>query len=103
MAFDPKGYGESEGRTRVEDAYSIISDTKNGITFMEKNKNVDVNNIFNAGICLGSAYATVASIEDKRIKATGVVSPIYTNPEDSAKIYGGKFMVTVMFLSLIHI
>ena len=97
LAFDPKGYGESEGRTRVEDTYSIISDTKNGITFMEKNKNVDVNNIFNAGICLGSAYATVASIEDKRIKATGVVSPIYTNPEDSAKIYGGKFMVTVMF------
>lgn len=37
LAFDPKGYGESEGRKRVEDVYSIISDTKNGVTFLETN------------------------------------------------------------------
>lgn len=49
---------------------------------------------------MGSAYATVASIEDKRIKATGVVSPIYTTPEDTAKVYGGKFMVSAMFNSM---
>ena len=100
LAFDPKGYGESEGRKRVEDVYSIISDTKNGITFLETHNNVDVENIFNVGICMGSAYATVASIEDKRIKATGVVSPIFTNPEDMAKAYGGKFILSAMLSSM---
>ena len=100
LAFDPKGYGESEGRKRVEDVYSIISDTKNGITFLETHNNVDVENIFNVGICMGSAYATVASIEDKRIKATGVVSPIFTNPEDMAKAYGAKFVLKAMLSSM---
>ncbi len=100
LAFDPKGYGESEGRKRVEDVYSIISDTKNAITFLENMDNVDTSNIFNVGICMGSAYATVASIEDKRIKATGVISPIYTNPEDMAKAYGGKFILASMLYSM---
>ncbi|MCF6296805.1 MAG: alpha/beta hydrolase [Flavobacteriaceae bacterium] len=100
LAFDPKGYGESEGRIRVEDAYSIISDTRNAVTYLASLNYVDTNNIFNVGICLGSAYATVANIEDERIKATATISPILTNPEDMAKTYGSKFILSTMLYSM---
>jgi len=96
LAFDPKGYGESEGRTRVEDAFSIISDTKNSITYLSGLDEVDADNVFNVGICMGSAYGTTTSAEDLRIKGTAVISPILTNPEDMAKAYGGKVILASM-------
>lgn len=54
LAFDPKGFGESEGKPLVENPFSVISDTKNAITFLESLPQVDQENIFNAGICLGA-------------------------------------------------
>jgi len=92
LAFDPKGYGESQGRPQVEDPYSIISDAKNSISFLESLDQVDANNIFSVGICMGSGYATSTGAEDKRVKGVATISPIISNFIDTPKAYGGKFV-----------
>lgn len=96
MAFDPKGYGESEGKPQVEDPFSVISDTKNAITLMQSLPQVDANNIFNAGICMGAGYATAAGAEDDRSKGTAAISPYLTAHIDYPKAYGGKTVVRIM-------
>jgi hypothetical protein len=97
LAFDPKGYGESEGRSQVEDPFSIISDTKNAVTYIKSLPQVDTENIFNAGICMGAGYATAISSEDERIKGTAAISPYLTGHIDYPRAYGGKTVVRIMF------
>jgi hypothetical protein len=96
IAFDPKGYGESEGKPQVEDTFSVISDTKNTVSFIESLPQVDKANIFNAGICMGAGYATAASSEDKRIKATAAISPYLTGHIDYPEAYGGITVAKIM-------
>ncbi|MBU7017473.1 MAG: alpha/beta hydrolase [Theionarchaea archaeon] len=96
ITFDPKGYGESEGKPQVEDPFSIISDTLNAVTFVESLPQVDKDNIFNAGVCMGAGYATAASTQDKRIKGTAAISPYLTIHIDYPKAYGGKSVVRIM-------
>jgi hypothetical protein len=96
LAFDPKGYGESEGKPLVEDPFSVISDTRNAVTYLEALPQVDAERIFNAGICMGAGYATAASAEDDRIKGTAAISPYLTGHIDYPKAYGGEAIVRVM-------
>ena len=100
IAFDPKGYGESEGKPQVEDPFSIISDTKNTVTFIESLSQVDKDNIFNAGICMGAGYATATATQDNRIKGTAAISPYLTGHIDYPKAYGGKIVVRIMMTLL---
>lgn len=100
LAYDPKGYGESEGRPQVEDPYSIISDAKNAITFLETLKEVDANNIFCVGICMGGGYACTTGAEDPRVKGVAIISPIVSNFIDTPKAYGGRFMLKAMLLTM---
>jgi len=89
LAFDPKGYGESEGKPQVEDPFSVISDTKNAVTYIQSLPQVDANKTFNAGICMGAGYATAAGAEDDRIKVTAAISPYLTSHIDYPKAYRG--------------
>ena len=34
LAFDPRGFGLSEGRKGVEDPFQVIKDTQNAVTYM---------------------------------------------------------------------
>lgn len=97
-AFDPKGYSESQGKPQVEDPFSIISDTKNAVTFIESLPHVDKDTIFNAGICMGAGYATAVSTQDERIKGTAAISPYLTTHIDYPKAYGEKFIVRIMMV-----
>lgn len=91
IAFDPKGFGESDGRTRVEDPFSIISDTKNAISYIESLPQVDKSNLFNAGICQGGSYALVTGTQDDRIKGTAIISPYLFAHLEYPKMFGGMF------------
>jgi dienelactone hydrolase len=93
LAFDPKGYGESEGRPQVEDCFSIISDTKNAVTYLQSLPQVDPNKVFNAGICYGAGYASTAGAEDDRIKGTAIISPALSNHIEYPKSFGGRFIL----------
>lgn len=80
IAFDPKGYGESEGRPQNEDAFSVISDAQNTLEYMLTRPEVDPDYLFHMGICMGSGYATAAAAGDNRIKGVATVSPIVMEP-----------------------
>jgi hypothetical protein len=73
--FDPRGFGESEGHAQLEDPYRIVEDTKNSVSFIRTLDQVDADNVFNMGICMGSGFAAYATAFDARVKAVAIVSP----------------------------
>lgn len=91
LAFDPKGYGESEGRPLVEDPFSVISDAKNATSFLTTVPQVNADAIFSAGVCAGAGYATMAAAEDDRIKAAALISPYLTHDADTLQVFGSAF------------
>lgn len=96
LAFDPKGFGESEGIPQMEDPFSIISDNKNAYTFLESLPQVDADRLISAGVCMGAGHAAAASSDDCRIKATVCISSYLTSQIDYPKAYGGKAVVTAL-------
>jgi fermentation-respiration switch protein FrsA (DUF1100 family) len=96
LAFDPKGFGQSEGKPQVEDPFSIVSDTRNAVTYLSSLPQVDTDNIFSAGICMGAGYATAATAQDSRLRGTIALSPYLTAHIDYPAAYGGRAVVRVM-------
>lgn len=96
LAFDPKGFGDSEGIPQMEDPFSVISDNKNAYTFLESLPQVDKAKLIGAGVCMGAGHATAASSDDPRIKATVAISPYLTSHIDYPKAFGGKTIVKIM-------
>ena len=96
LAFDPKGFGGSEGIPQVEDPISIISDNKNAFSFLQSLPQVDENKIVSAGVCMGAGHATAASSDDPRVKATIAISPYLTSQIDYPKAFGGKTVVKIL-------
>jgi hypothetical protein len=75
LVFDPRGFGESEGARQLENPFNIIDDTKNSVSFINTLEQVDANNVFNIGICMGAGYATYATAFDPRVKGVAMISP----------------------------
>ena len=67
LAFDPKGYGGSEGIPQMKDPFSIISDNKNAYAFLQSLPQVDGDKLIAAGVCMGAGHAVGASADDDRI------------------------------------
>ena len=88
LAFDPRGFGESEGHPLLQDPYRITRDIYNSISFIRTLKEVDVDNVFNMGICAGAGYASHAAAFDSRIKAVAMVSPYLTSANDYLQSMG---------------
>lgn len=96
IAFDPKGFGESQGRPQGENPMSIISDTRNTMTYLASLPQVDADGIYNLGICMGAGYATFAAALDERSKGAAAVSPYLTTHIDYPKTLGGKGITRLM-------
>ena len=76
LAFDPRGFGESEGLVRLlENPFNIADDAKNGVSYISGLQEVDPRNVFQVGICMGAGYAVYATAFDPRIKALATISP----------------------------
>ena len=76
LAFDPRGFGESEGLVRLlENPFSIADDARNGVSYVSGLEGVDPRNVFQVGICMGAGYAVYATAFDPRIKALATISP----------------------------
>lgn len=100
LAFDPGGYGESQGRPQIENPYGVIEDAKNSACYLRTRSEVDTENVFNIGICMGSAYATYATALDAGIRGVATVSP-YLNPEDQyLQSMGGPSFVRMTILPM---
>lgn len=90
LAFDPRGFGESEGRRSVEDPVRIIEDLRHAIDFVEQLPFVDPGRLFTAGVCMGGGYAAVEATDDARIKAVASITPYLTMHEDYPAMFGGR-------------
>lgn len=83
LAFDPRGFGESGSHHVLFDLERQIEDVKASIDFVTTLDIVDQDNIFNMGICVGSAISTYETAYDSRIKAQAMVSPVFLTPEEN--------------------
>lgn len=83
LAFDPRGFGESGGHHVLFDLERQIEDVRSTVDFVTTLDMVDQDNIFNMGICVGSAISTYETAYDERIKAQIMVSPVFLTPEEN--------------------
>ena len=58
-------------------------DVDSSIDFVHTLDIVDKDNVFNMGICVGSAISTYETASDPRIKAQLMVSPVFLTPEEN--------------------
>jgi hypothetical protein len=79
LAFDHRGFGESEGRRQHEDSQGKLADLRAAVTLLaasaEGGRRVAV-----VGICLGGGYAMRAAATDPRITAVAGVAGAYNGP-----------------------
>ena len=88
LAFDPRGFGESEGHPLLQDPYRITEDIYNSVSFLRTLEAVDGDNVFSMGMCAGAGYASHAAALDSRIKAVALVSPYLTSASDYLQLMG---------------
>lgn len=90
LAFDPRGFGESEGIRQLQDGFRVADDIKNGLSYLGSLDAVDTEKLFAIGVCAGSGYAAFATAFDSRVKALGIVSPYLTSQEEFLQLVGGS-------------
>jgi fermentation-respiration switch protein FrsA (DUF1100 family) len=77
IAFDRSYQGESTGEPRqLENPHVSTEDVSAVIDYLTTQPYVDRNRIGAMGICAGAGYSANAAINDRRIKALGMVSAV---------------------------
>ncbi len=97
LAFDPRGWGESEGHKSLFDPYKIARDAKQGINYIASLEQVDSKNIFHLGICMGAGIAAYESVYDPRVNALAMVSPYIDLPETYLALLGSEGIRDALF------
>ena len=100
LAFDPRGYGDSEGHRGVEDPFNVCEDTKNSVSYIRTLDCVDANNVFNAGICMGAGYASYATALDGRVRGVAMISPYLNAAQQNIEAAGGTSMIRNTLLQM---
>ncbi len=80
LAFDHRGFGESEGRRQHEDAAGKLADLRAAVGFLAAHPGVDADRIGLLGVCLGGGYAVRAAAFDPRVRAVAGVAGAYNDP-----------------------
>lgn len=90
LVFDPRGFGESQGREVLLNPYEYVEDILNSVSFIRTLKEVDPDNIFNVGLCAGASYSAYATAFDSRVKAVALITSYLTSSVDLLKAVGGS-------------
>ena len=98
LAFDPRGFGESDGHALLLDPYRITEDIDSSVSFIRTLDHVDANNVFNMGVCAGAGFAAHATSLDARVKALIMVSPYLTTQDDFFQRLGGPANIRTRLL-----
>jgi hypothetical protein len=70
LTFDPRSFGESEGRPRFHhDPSQVIEDFSNAVSHLITRPDVDPERIAVVGVCMGGGYAVSTAARDKRVRA----------------------------------
>ena len=88
LVFDPRGWGESEGKTGYLIPEWLLRDVRNAVDFVRTLDVTDTNNVFNAGICMGSGWAMYETAFDTRINAVAMISPYFAELDTALSMIG---------------
>ena len=88
LVFDPRGWGESEGASGYLIPEWFVRDVRNAVDFLRTLDVTDTNNVFNAGICMGSGWAMYETAFDTRINAVAMISPYLIELDTPISILG---------------
>lgn len=80
LAFDHRGFGESEGRRQHEDSAGKLADLRAAVTTLRDHAAVDKDRIGLVGVCLGGGYAVRAAAVDPRVRAVAGIAGAYNSP-----------------------
>ncbi|MEU5565522.1 alpha/beta hydrolase [Micromonospora musae] len=80
LAFDHRGFGESDGRRAHEDTQGKLADVRAAVSLLTAHPAVDPARIAVVGICLGGGYAVRAAAADPRIRAVVGIAGGYNSP-----------------------
>ncbi|MEV4343472.1 alpha/beta hydrolase [Actinoplanes sp. NPDC049596] len=75
LAFDHRGFGESEGRPQHEDSQGKLADLRAAVSLLAPDHRVAL-----VGICLGGGYAMRAAATDPRVTAVVGIAGAYNSP-----------------------
>ncbi|XVV11795.1 alpha/beta hydrolase [Actinoplanes sp. CA-131856] len=75
LAFDHRGFGESEGRPQHEDSQGKLADLRAAVGLLAQDHQVAL-----VGICLGGGYAMRAAATDTRVSAVVGIAGAYNSP-----------------------
>lgn len=101
LSYDPRTFGESEGTERgVENPFAISEDAINAITYLSSRPDVDTDNIFVAGVCMGAWYGAHTIAMDPRVKALAMISPIVNARNYFLELTEGNFRDSEFFQAL---
>lgn len=89
LAFDHRGFGESEGEPRQhEDPAGKLQDLLDATSFLAAADGVDADRLGCVGICLGGGYAVRHTAFDPRIRALVTVGGAYNDPRAMRQAMG---------------
>ncbi|MFV2019385.1 alpha/beta hydrolase [Micromonospora sp. LOL_023] len=80
LAFDHRGFGESDGRRAHEDSQGKLADLRAAVGLLTAHPAVDPARVAAVGICLGGGYAVRAAAADPRIRAVVGIAGAYNSP-----------------------
>lgn len=78
LAFDPRGFGESEGEPRFHyDPWQIVSDYVNAAAYLMDRDDVDAGRVAAVGVCMGGGFALATAARERRLAACASVAGGY--------------------------
>ena len=94
LVFDPRGWGQSEGKTGYLIPEWFVRDVRGAVDFLRTLDVTDTNNIFNAGVCMGSGWAMYETAFDTRINAVAMISPYFIELDTPLSMLGARATAT---------
>lgn len=88
LAFDHRGFGESDGRRQHEDSQGKLADLRAAVGVLADRPEVRTAQIGVVGVCLGGGYAVRAAATDSRVKAVAGIAGAYNSPAGIAQAMG---------------
>lgn len=88
LAFDHRGFGESQGRRGHEDTQGKLQDLRAAVGALAARTEVAEDRIGLVGICLGGGYAVKAAATDPRVRAVAGIAGAYNSPARFAEGMG---------------